>query len=234
MWVQDFEGPAGQPPDPEVWTHETGGGGWGDRQLQVYTDAPTNAALDGAGHLAITARREAEGTITSARLTTRDRFTTTYGRVEARLKVPGACGTWPAFWMLGADIGQVGWPACGEIDVMEHVGADPTRCHGTLHGPGYSGLDGGIGGVIDAGANLSDDFHSYAVSWDDSGITWLLDDREHHRLTPSDVPGPWPFDHPFYLLINLAIGGDWPGNDVDDPELPAVMLVDWVRVDTHA
>jgi beta-glucanase (GH16 family) len=230
MWVQDFAGPAGLPPDPQVWTHEVGGGGWGDRQRQVYTDDPCNAALDGAGHLAITARREPDGTVTSARLTTRNRFEATYGRIEARIKVPGGRGTWSAFWMLGTDIDLVGWPACGEIDVMEHVGADPQRCHGTVHGPGYSGLAGGIGIAIDAGKDLSDDFHEYAVVWDESGIAWILDGREHHRLGRSDVPGPWPFDHDFYLLVNLAIGGDWHENDTE-PELPTQLMIDWIRVE---
>jgi beta-glucanase (GH16 family) len=230
MWVQEFAGPAGVPPDPEAWNHEVGGGGWGDRQRQVYTDDPENAALDGAGHLAITARRATDGiTITSARLTTKNRFAVRYGWIEARIKVPGGRGTWPALWLLGTDIDEVGWPACGEIDVMEHVGVDPTRCFGTIHGPGYSGLAAGLGGAAEAGTDLSEDFHRYAVAWDESGIVWLLDGREHHRLTPSDVPGPWPFDHDFYLLVNLAIGGDWPGNDAE-PELPTSLLIDWIRV----
>lgn len=210
MWVQDFEGPEGQPPDPSVWTPELGGGGWGDRQRQVYTDEPANVALDGAGHLRITARREADGTITSARLTTQTGFATRYGRVEARIKVPGGRGTWPAFWMLGSDIDEVGWPACGEIDVMEHVGVDPRRSHGTLHGPGYSGLGGGIGRAVDAGTDLSEDFHEYAVDWDEHGVTWLLDGREHHHLGPADVPRPWPFDHPCFLVVNLTIGATGP------------------------
>ncbi len=226
MWVQDFRGPAGTPPDPAVWAHEVGGGGWGDGQLQVYTDDPANAALDGAGHLAITARREADGTITSARLTTQGRFATSYGRVEARIKVPGGVGTWPAFWMLGVDIDDVGWPACGEIDVMEHVGADPRRCHGTAHGPGWSGLGGGIGAAVDAGVDLAEDFHDYAVAWDESSVTWFLDGRAYHRLTPADVPGAWPLDRELFLVLNLAIGGDWPGNATDVPALPAVLLVD--------
>ncbi|PUA80362.1 glycoside hydrolase family 16 protein [Nocardioides currus] len=231
MWVQDFEGRDDQPPDSRVWTYDLGGGGWGDGQRQVYTGDAANADLDGAGHLRITARREVDNTITSARLTTRTSFATRYGRIEARIKVPGGRGTWPAFWMLGADIDEVGWPACGEIDVMEHVGTEPRRCCGTLHGPGYSGLAGGVGAAIDAGTDLSEDFHDYAVLWDESGITWLLDDREHHRLTRSDVPGPWPFDHPFFLLVNLAIGGDWPELDTDTPDLPAVLLVDRISVD---
>ena len=148
------------------------------------------------------------------------------------MKVPGGVGTWPALWMLGTDIDEVGWPACGEIDVMEHVGAEPTRWHGTIHGPGYSGLGGGVGRAVEAGVDLSDSFHRYAVTWDESGIAWWLDGRERHRLTPSDVPGPWPFDHEFYLLVNLAIGGNWPGND-GEPELPASLLIDWIRVSGH-
>lgn len=235
MWVQDFEGPAGTPPDPGVWAHEVGGGGWGDGQRQVYTDDPRNASLDGEGHLAITARREADGTITSARLTTQGRFETTHGRVAARLRVPGGRGTWPAFWMLGADLDEVGWPACGEIDVMEHVGVDPRRCHGTAHGPGWSGLAGGVGRALDTGVDLSHDFHEYAVAWDQDAIEWSLDGRAYHRLTPGDVlggPDAWPFDHAFFLVCNLAIGGHWPGNDTDDPELPAVLLVDRISVET--
>jgi len=230
MWVQDFDGPPGAGPDPELWTHEIGGGGWGDQQRQVYTDAVANAALDGAGRLRITARREPDGTITSARLLTKGRFAIQHGRVEARIKVPGGRGTWPAFWMLGDDIDRVGWPACGEIDVMEHVGADPRTCHGTAHGPGYSGVGGGVSGSVDLGVDLSDDFHEYAVEWDESGIVWLVDDRAYHRVTPADVPGGWVFDHPFFLLVNLAIGGDWPGNDTEDPDLPAVLLVDRICV----
>jgi len=233
MWVQDFRGPAGAPPDPDTWTHELGGGGWGDGQLQVYTDARANAALDGDGHLVITARREDDGTITSARLTTRGLLATAYARVEARIKVPGGLGTWPAFWMLGVDLDEVGWPACGEIDVMEHVGSDPRRCHGTAHGPGWSGLGGGLGAAVDAGVDLSADFHDYAVSWDGRGISWSLDGRDYHRLTPDDAPGPWPFDHAFFLVLNLAIGGDWPGNTAADLALPAVMMVERITIHEH-
>lgn len=230
MTVLDFRGPAGSPPDPDVWAHEIGGGGWGDGQRQVYTDAPANAALDGAGHLAITARREADGTITSARLTTQHRLETTYGRVSARLRVPGGRGTWAAFWMLGTDLDDVGWPACGEIDVMEHVGADPRRCHGTAHGPGWSGVGGGIGAAADAGVDLSLAFHEYAVQWAPGSVTWLLDGRTYHHLTARDVVGPWPLDHAFFLVLNLAVGGSWPGNDTDDPDLPATMLVQEIRL----
>ena len=230
MWAEEFEGPAGSGPDPATWTAELGGGGWGDGQLQRYTDSPDNAAMDGDGRLAITARREPGGEITSARLVTRDAVSVRQGRVEARIRVPAGRGLWSAFWMLGTDIGEVGWPACGEIDVMEHVGSSPTSVHGTLHGPGYAGLGGGVGHARDAGVDLTEGFHVYGVDWSADRVTWLLDGRAYGTLTPGDVPGPWPFDHDFYLLLNLAVGGDWPGNSAEDLVLPATMLVDWVRV----
>lgn len=231
-WSEDFQGPAGQPPDQDSWISELGAGGWGCGQSQHYTSSPANARLTGDGQLAITARRETDGRITSARLITKGRVTARGGRVESRLKVPAEPGTWPAFWMLGDDIDDVGWPDCGEIDVMEHVAIDPTRVHGTLHGPGYSGLDGGIGRAHDIGRPLADDFHRYAVVWSPTRIEWLLDDQPYHRLTPGDVPGPWPFDHDFYLVLTLAVGGAWPGNADVEPTLPATLLVDWVRITT--
>jgi beta-glucanase (GH16 family) len=231
-WTDDFQGPAGHSPDSDTWDWELGAGGWGGEQLQDYTSSTSNASLTGDGQLAITAQREADGRITSARLITKGRVTARYGRVEARIKVPAERGAWPAFWMLGEDIDEVGWPACGEIDVMEYVAVDPTRVHGTLHAPGYSGLDGGAGRAHDLKQPLADDFHRYAVLWSPEHIEWLLDDKPYHRLTPTEVPGPWPFDHDFYLLLNLAIGGAWPGNSGFDPTLPTTMLVDWVRITT--
>jgi beta-glucanase (GH16 family) len=230
-WADEFDRPAGRGPDPAVWSHELGAGGWGCDQLQCYTSSPANASVTAEGHLRVEARPAGDGgPPTSARLVTRDRFETRYGRVAARLRVPAGAGLWSAFWMLGADIDRVGWPACGEIDVMEHVGSDPTAAHGTLHGPGYSGLAGGVGRRHDHGEALSDDFHVYAVDWSPGRVTWLLDDVPYGSLTPGDVPGPWPFEHPFYLLLNLAVGGAWPGLAAGDPDLPAALLVDWVRV----
>lgn len=230
VWTDDFQGPADQPPDPSAWSHELGAGGWGCDQLQLYTCSTANARLTGGSCLAITAQREADGQITSARLITKHHVTARYGRIEARIKVPAEAGAWPAFWLLGDDIDEAGWPACGEIDVMEYVAIDPTRVHGTLHGPGYSGLDGGAGQAHDFGQPLAADFHRYAVLWSPTKIEWLLDDQPYHQLTPSDVPGPWPFDHDFYLLLNLAIGGGWPGNAAVAAILPATMLVDWIRI----
>ena len=139
-WADEFDGPAGSPPS-DAWVPELGPRGAGE--LQRYTAA--NAALDGHGSLAIEARREPAGDVTSARLVTKDRVHVRYGRIEARIKVPSGQGMWPAFWMLGADIDAVGWPACGEIDVMEYVGSRPTAVHATVHGPGHAGIEHGIG-----------------------------------------------------------------------------------------
>lgn len=221
VWADEFDGPATR------WRPELGGGGWGDDQLQHYTAAN---AVRADGRLAIEARREADGTITSARLRTLGRLHVRYGRVEARIRVPAGAGLWPAFWMLGTDIDEVGWPACGEIDVMEHVGSEPLVAYGTAHGPGYAGIGRGAGGRLVCGEPLADDFHVFAVEWAEDLITWHLDDVEYFRLGPAGVPGPWPFRHPFYLLLNLAVGGSWPGNELTGEVLPATMLVDWVRV----
>lgn len=214
VWLENFDGEAGSGPDLATWSAELGAGGWGCDQLQTYTDDQANAHITAEGHLAITATQvpgDSNGVITSARLITKDHFTVTYGLVEARIKVPGGLGTWPAFWMLGSDIDDVDWPACGEIDVMEHVGSDPGSVHGTVHAPGYSGLDGGIGQAHRTGSDLSDDYHVYGVEWTSEQISWLFDGYPSHRVTPHLVPGGrWPFDHPFYLLVNLAIGGAWP------------------------
>jgi beta-glucanase (GH16 family) len=242
VWSDDFDGPAGEGPDPAVWGAELGGGGWGCGQAQVYTTPPANASLDGDGHLAIVARRGMGGedgasdaatsaVVTSARLVTKGRLHVRCGRAEARIKVPAGRGLWPAFQMLGADIDEVGWPACGEIDVMEVVGSQPTVVHGTLHGPGYAGLEHGVGRGHDAGVDLSADFHVYGVDWAPDRVTWRLDGVPYSTLSSEDVPGDrWPFTHAFYLLINLAVGGDWPGNACADPPLPATMLIDWVRI----
>lgn len=229
MWIDDFDGPAGAPPDPGHWSHELGGGGWGDEQLQHYTDDPANACLDGRGRLAITARRERDGTITSARLRTLGSVSARHARVEASIRVPAGPGVWPAFWMLGTDIDAIGWPACGEIDVMEHVGSEPRIVHGTAHGPGYAGVGGGIGHAHAAPAPLAGAFHVYGVEWSAERITWRLDGEPYGTLARADAPA-WVFDHDFFLLLNLAVGGSWPGNETADPSLPATMLVEWVRV----
>ncbi|MCX5528483.1 lectin [Streptomyces bobili] len=238
----EFDGPAGAGVDAAKWQTETGDN-VNNHERQYYTAGNRNAALDGQGHLVITARRENPGNYqcwygrceyTSARLNTAGRFTTTYGRVEARMKVPRGQGMWPAFWMLGNDIGQVGWPNSGEIDVMENVGFEPSTVHGTLHGPGYSGSGGiGAGYTLPGGQAFADAFHTFAVDWSPNAITWSVDGTVYQRRTPADLGGrQWVFDKPFFLILNLAVGGYWPGDPDGGTVFPQQLLVDYVRVST--
>lgn len=237
-----FDGPAGAAVDGRKWQTETGDN-VANHERQYYTAGAANAALNGRGQLVITARRENPGNYqcwygrceyTSARLNTAGRFTTTYGRVEARMKVPRGQGMWPAFWMLGNDIGQVGWPASGEIDVMENVGFEPGTVHGTLHGPGYSGSGGtGAGYTLPGGQAFADAFHTFAVEWSPGAITWSVDGTVYQRRTPADLGGrQWVFDKPFFLILNLAVGGYWPGDPDGSTVFPQQLLVDHVRVTT--
>jgi Glycosyl hydrolases family 16 len=195
-WSDEFDGPMGTPVDPATWQLEVGGHGWGNEELQYYTDGE-NASLDGAGNLAIVVRRadpsmradRLDGReYTSARLISKDRVAFSYGLVRARIRLPRGRGIWPAFWMLGQDIDQVGWPRCGEIDVMENFGMDPSVVHGTVHGPGYSGA-GGITASHDAGVDLADDFHLYSVHWEPGRIRWYIDDRLYSTVAPADLGG---------------------------------------------
>jgi beta-glucanase (GH16 family) len=239
-WSDEFDGPAGSPADPATWLPEVGGHGWGNQELQHYTDGTGNAALDGAGNLAIVARRAGPGdgsaggrAYTSARLITKDRVSFRYGLVSARIRLPGGRGIWPAFWMLGQDIDQAGWPGCGEIDVMEHFGKDPGLVHGTVHGPGYAGA-AGVSAAHRAGADLAGGFHDYAVRWEPDRIRWYLDGRQYATVTPGDLgANPWVFDHDFYLLLNVAVGGTF-SVDPDPAAFPQAMLVDHVRVHAPA
>lgn len=239
VWHDEFDGPDGERPDPLRWAMETGGDGWGNHELEYYTDRSVNAHLHG-GLLVIEARREeyvgsdgGHARYTSARLSTRRTFTQAYGRFEARIKVPRGQGIWPAFWMLGADIEKVEWPRCGEIDIMENVGKEPTVAHGTVHGPGYSGV-GGIGAAypLPEGRTLADDFHRFAVEWEPQALRFYVDDQLYHTVTPRSLPpgGSWVYDHPFFLLLNVAVGGDWPGGPDASTSFPQQMQVDWVRV----
>ncbi|HXF95312.1 MAG TPA: family 16 glycosylhydrolase [Gemmatimonadales bacterium] len=230
VWHDEFDGPA---VDTTKWTWDTGGGGWGNAELQYYTRRPENARIQD-GRLIIEARREQVGdyTYTSARLKTqgRPRGSWTFGRFEARIRVPRGQGLWPAFWMLGRNITEVGWPDCGEIDVMENIGREPAVVHGTVHGPGYSGAEGvGRAFELPAGA-FADDFHVFAVEWEPGAIRWYVDDSLYQTLSPRDLPGPWVYDHPFFLILNVAVGGHWPGNPDETTVFPQTMQVDYVRV----
>lgn len=227
-WSDEFDGSA---LDHAKWVEETGGNGFGNHELQYYTARPENVRVAG-GQLVIEARREDYGgnAYTSARVKTAGKIERTYGRFEARMKIPRGQGIWPAFWLLGADIATSGWPACGEIDIMENVGKEPATVYGTLHGPGYSGANGFGGHRTLASGALADDFHVYAVEWEPGEIRWYLDGVQYHSAKPSQLPGPWVYDHPFYIIINLAVGGDWPGSPDASTVLPQQLVVDWVRV----
>lgn len=234
--ADEFDGPAGGAPNPGIWRYDLGAGGWGNAELQTYTDSRRNAALDGAGNLVITAHREADGSYSSARLKSESTYTAQYGRIEARIRIPRGQGIWPAFWMLGADIGQVGWPACGEIDVMENVGYEPGIVHGTVHGPGYSGAQGISAAYTNpSGAAFADDFHVYGVDWRPGSITWTVDGVAYRTVTRADVgSAQWVFDKPFFVILNVAVGGNWPGSPDASTRFPQQMTIDWLRVHQNA
>lgn len=245
VWNDEFDGPTGSAPNPEKWNHDIGGEGWGNQEWEYYTDQPENAALDGTGNLVITARAvdnpDASGLdcwygsckFTSARLLTHGKFDFTYGRVEARIKIPFGQGIWPAFWMLGNDIPVAGWPDCGEIDIMENIGREPAMVHGTVHGPGFYGADGLSSPFsLPDEAAFSDDFHLYAVEWEADEIRWYVDETIYGTVRKSQFPETcrWVFDHPFFLILNIAVGGGWPGYPDTTTTFPQTMLVDYVRV----
>lgn len=237
VWSDEFNAPAGTPPDASKWTYDIGGGGWGNQELEVYTNRRDNVFQDGEGHLVIRAIKTQSGGYTSARLKTQGKFAIRYGRIEARMKIPFGQGMWPAFWMLGDDIDTVDWPKCGEIDVMESIGKEPSLVHGTVHGPGYSGAGGITAQYALAGSPpLADDFHVYAAEWSPDLIEFFIDGFSYARVTPASLPkgAKWVYDHPFFLLLNLAVGGAWPGNPDASSQFPQSMLVDWVRVSQAA
>lgn len=225
------------------WTFETGGGGWGNNELQYYTNGQNafiqNDPQAGSNVLVIEARRNNPAnyscwygpcTYTST-LISRGKKSFQYGRIEARLKLPQTQGIWPAFWMLGNNLGQVGWPASGEIDIMEHVGYEPTTTHGALHGPGYSG-NTPLTGAHNLGQYVDVNYHVYAVEWDANGIRWFRDNIQFYSVTRAQVQayGQWVFDQPFFLLLNVAVGGNWPGSPDAGSIFPQRMYVDYVRV----
>jgi beta-glucanase (GH16 family) len=238
-WSDEFDAADGSAPAAARWVYDTGGGGWGNNELQTYTDRRDNAVIRD-GTLVITALKErftgADGITrdyTSARLKTSGTFAQTYGRFESRMKLPRGQGLWPAFWMLGDNVGSAGWPTCGEIDIMENIGREPSIVHGTLHGPGYSGAQGPSAGFTNpSGRPFADDFHVFAIEWEPSAIRWYVDGTLAVTRTPSDLPGGarWVFDHPFFLLVNVAVGGVWPGNPDATTSFPQELVVDWLRV----
>jgi beta-glucanase (GH16 family) len=234
VWNDEFDQPDGSGPDVAKWAFDVGGNGWGNNELECYTARTNNARVEG-GKLVIEARQESYGgrSYTSARLLTKGKASWTYGRIEARIRIPRGQGIWPAFWMLGTNIAAASWPRCGEIDIMENIGKEPGLVHGTVHGPGYSG-GGGIGGpcTLPDGAAFADDFHVYAVEWTTNQIQWFMDGQPYFSVTPARLPkgAAWVFDRPQFLLLNLAVGGGWPGNPNAQTTFPQRMLVDYVRV----
>jgi beta-glucanase (GH16 family) len=227
-WSDEFDGAE---LDRTKWVAELGGGGWGNHELQYYTGRKENLRVDG-GKLIIEARRDGveNGEFTSARIKTAGLKERTYGRYEARIRVPKGQGIWPAFWLLGSNVADAGWPRCGEIDIMENIGKEPALVHGTMHGPGYSGADAFGKPSALAGAAYADDFHVFAVEWEPGEVRWYRDGVLFNKARPELVKGDWVFDHPFFVILNLAVGGDWPGKPDASTTLPQQMLVDYVRV----
>jgi beta-glucanase (GH16 family) len=230
IWSEEFDGSAGQPPNASRWNLETGGGGWGNNELQTYTDTRQNSYLDGQGDLVIAARK---GTgYTSARLNTLGKFAIQDGVLSARIRLPAGRGLLPAFWLLGTDMADVGWPRAGEIDVIETPNTG-TEYNNGIHGPAAGTKDpwklssnGSFGGV-----DLSDDFHVYSVAKSRDVITISIDGIAVGRFARYELlPGQdWVFDKPAYVVLTIAVGGDWPGQPDDSTPNPALMYVDWLR-----
>lgn len=237
-WSDDFTGPAGTPADPTLLTARTGGNGWGNSEIQTYTARTANAALDGAGHLAIHAIREHfTGTDrisrqwTSARLDSMDKWSFTTGTLSIRMRIPPGAGTWPAFWLMGADLAQVNWPQAGEIDVIEAFGAKNT-VYQSVHGP-----DGTKGGYahsaqipVPKAVSISADYHVFSITRSKGRLTFSVDDRVTGTVTPKDLGAgeQWVFDKAMFFVVNLALGG-WAGTPTSATASPSTLLVDWVR-----
>jgi len=231
VWQDEFEGTAGQSPDSTKWDYDIGTD-WGNQQLEYDTDRLENVSMDGQGNLAIVARKESYmgSAYTSARITTSGLYEPTYGRFEASIKLPWGQGIWPAFWLLGANFSEVSWPACGEIDIMEYRGQETSTIHGTVHGPGYSAGNGPTQRYDLPNGRFDTDFHLFAVEWGTDYIDFFLDDKLYNTITPDDVNGVWVFDHPFFIILNVAVGGGYVGSPNETTVFPQTMLVDYVRV----
>ncbi|OQX29645.1 MAG: hypothetical protein B0D92_02675 [Spirochaeta sp. LUC14_002_19_P3] len=241
VWSDEFNGST---IDSTNWTYDTGTGaekgltGWGNNELQYYTSRSENARIEdipgGGRGLVIEARKESYSgsAYTSSRLLTQGLHSWTYGRIEARIKLPIGQGIWPAFWMLGSNINSVPWPACGEIDIMEYLGHEPGKVHGTIHyGTPHGWLTSSYS--LPGGAKFSDDFHVFAIEWRSGEMHWYVDGTKYstqRQWSSSEGDYPAPFDKPFFILLNLAVGGTWPGAPNASTQFPQKMYVDWVRV----
>jgi beta-glucanase (GH16 family) len=228
VWQDEFDSDGA--PDATKWTYEIGGGGWGNAELQTYTNQAENVVVED-GVLKITALANGN-TFTSARIITKGLFEQAYGRFEASIKMPWGPGIWPAFWLLGADIDQNPWPQCGEIDIVEYRGQEPNLIHGSVHGPGYSGVSPITKSFGFQNNRFDTDFHVFAIEWGEGYIHFYVDETIYQEITPDDVKGKgeWVYDHPFYILLNLAVGGNYVGFPTSKTTFPQTMEVDWVRV----
>jgi len=241
VWSDEFNQAAGTQPDPARWGYALGVGnppGWGNNELETYTDSPSNVlvvsdpdATDGKA-LAIRAQNSA-GSYTSARINTAASFSLTYGRMEARARVPAGVGCWAAFWALGSNVATVGWPACGEIDVMEWVGQTPSHIKGSLHAIGYSGGQSlNADCVLPNNGSYSDAYHVFAVDWYPDQFVFSMDGTVYEVQKRSAIPAgsQWPFELPFFIILNFAVGGNWPGPPNSSTVFPQDFRIDYVRV----
>ena len=221
-------------PNPNIWAFDIGGNGWGNNELQFYTDRTDNVVVQN-GYLIITAKQEnyQGASYTSARLKTQNLFNQKYGRFEARIKLPQGKGLWPAFWMLGSNFEQDGWPQCGEIDIMEYLGNKPVEVFGTLHGPGFAGAESISKKYTLQNGRFDTDFHVFGIEWTENYINWYVDDVLYSQITREKVAeegGEWVFDNEFFMILNIAVGGNLPGNPDGNTMFPQRMIVDYVRV----
>jgi len=234
-WSDEFNGHAGSPPDASKWGNDTGGSGWGNSELEYYTHAAANAALDGRGNLVITARTAGASGFscwygrcryTSARLITLGRFSQAYGRISARIKLPTGQGIWPSFWALGDNIASAGWPQAGQLDILSSLGNTPATVSAGLLGPHYNVWSGDSLN----GGTFADAYHTFTADWYPDHISFFVDGHLFGSQYRAKAGAGWVFDHPFFLIINLAVGGKEPGNPDASTTFPKQMLVDWVRV----
>ncbi|WP_040249552.1 glycoside hydrolase family 16 protein [Psychroserpens mesophilus] len=233
----EFNSVSAEVPDSNMWNFDIGNGaeqgipGWGNNELQYYTDRPENVIVED-GMLKITAIQESfmGSGYTSARLQTKDKFEKKYGRFEARIKLPWSQGLWPAFWMLGQNSDDVIWPQCGEIDIMENRGQEPTIINGSAHGPGYSAGEAVTKAYELTGDRFDTGFHVFGIEWGENYINYYVDDVLYNQITPDDVSGEWVFDQPFYIILNVAVGGNYVGSPNENSVFPQTMYVDYVRI----
>jgi beta-glucanase (GH16 family) len=225
LWSDEFDGLANTPVDSTKWNHETGAGGWGNNELETYTSDSTNSSYDGNSNLKIAVYKNSSGSYSSARLNSK--FSTTYGHIEARISLPSGQGYWPAFWMLGTNINSVGWPACGEVDILEAINTCNT-CYQTIHGADTSGNHW----QLDTPSTpIAPGFHTYTLDWTTTALIFSVDGVTRSATLKSNLKSGqvWSYDKPFYILLNVAVGGDWPGNPSSSTSFPQSMLVDYVR-----